>query len=37
MYKTVREDKTKIERGEEVVKSVQDRNSTKQRTNSTDP
>ena len=29
MYKTVREDKTKIERDEEVVKSVQDRNSSK--------
>ena len=37
MYKTVREDKTKIERDEEVVKSVQGRNSSKQRANSPDP
>lgn len=37
MYKNIREYKTKIERDEEVVKSVQDRDSTKQRTNSTDP
>ena len=34
MYKTVREDKTKIERDEEVVESIQDRDKSESRADS---
>ena len=34
MYKNIREDKTKTERGDKVVKSIQDRDKTESRADS---